>query len=60
MKAQVLSGGRARGIFREGGLQGGVHMINQPGQAREYAKQMIGNELITNQAPDGIICNKVL
>jgi succinyl-CoA synthetase beta subunit len=35
-------------------------MVTKPGQAREFAEHMLGQELITKQAPNGIICNKVL
>jgi succinyl-CoA synthetase beta subunit len=35
-------------------------MITSGAQAREYAESMLGNELVTKQAPNGIICNKVL
>jgi succinyl-CoA synthetase beta subunit len=59
IKAQVLSGGRGLGSFKNG-FKGGVHMVAKPGQAREFAKAMLGEELITKQAPNGIICNKVL
>ena len=59
IKAQVLSGGRGLGTF-ENGFKGGVHMVTKEGQAAEYAKGMLGNKLITKQAPNGIICNKVL
>jgi len=59
IKAQVLSGGRGLGTFKNG-FKGGVHMVTRPGQAREYAQQMLGQELVTKQAPNGIICNKVL
>lgn len=48
LKAQVLAGGRGKGHF-EGGLQGGVQMVDSPEQAKEYAGQMIGNKLITKQ-----------
>eukprot|EP00540_Astrosyne_radiata_P010322 CAMPEP_0116836236 /NCGR_PEP_ID=MMETSP0418-20121206/7984_1 /TAXON_ID=1158023 /ORGANISM="Astrosyne radiata, Strain 13vi08-1A" /LENGTH=439 /DNA_ID=CAMNT_0004465983 /DNA_START=61 /DNA_END=1380 /DNA_ORIENTATION=+ len=58
IKAQVLSGGRGLGTFKNG-FKGGVHMVTKPGQAREYAEQMLGQELVTKQAPNGIICNKV-
>jgi succinyl-CoA synthetase beta subunit len=58
IKAQVLSGGRGLGTFKNG-FQGGVHMVTKPGQAREYANEMLGQELVTRQAPNGIICNKV-
>ena len=35
-------------------------MVTKPGQARHFAEQMLGQELVTKQAPNGIICNKVL
>ena len=59
MKAQVLSGGRGLGTF-ENGFKGGVHMIQKAGQAQEIAQQMLNQKLITKQAPNGILCNKVL
>lgn len=35
-------------------------MVTKPGQASEFAEAMLGEELVTKQAPDGILCNKVL
>ena len=35
-------------------------MVHKEGEAREFATQMLGQKLITKQAPNGIICNKVL
>ena len=58
IKAQVLSGGRGLGTFKNG-FKGGVHMVTKPGMAREYAERMLGQELVTKQAPQGILCNKV-
>jgi succinyl-CoA synthetase beta subunit len=58
IKAQVLSGGRGLGTFKNG-FKGGVHFVTKPGQAKEFATQMLGEELVTKQAPNGIICNKV-
>lgn len=49
LKAQVLAGGRGKGHF-EGGLQGGVQMVDSAAQASDYAGQMIGNKLITKQS----------
>jgi succinyl-CoA synthetase beta subunit len=46
------------GTFKNG-FKGGVHMVTKPGQAKEFAKSMLGEELVTKQAPNGIICNKV-
>jgi succinyl-CoA synthetase beta subunit len=34
-------------------------MVTRPGQAREYASQMLNQELVTKQAPNGILCSKV-
>jgi len=59
IKAQVLSGGRGLGSFKNG-FKGGVHMITKPGQAGEYASKMINEKLVTKQAKDGLICNQVL
>jgi succinyl-CoA synthetase beta subunit len=58
IKAQVLSGGRGLGTF-ENGFYGGVHFVTKTGQAGEFAKKMLGQKLMTKQAPNGIICNKV-
>jgi len=58
LKAQVLSGGRGLGTFKNG-FKGGVHMVSSPEQAEEYASQMLGQELVTKQNPKGIVCNRV-
>lgn len=58
IKAQVLSGGRGLGTFKNG-FQGGVHMISSAEQAKEYASSMLGQELVTKQNPKGIVCNRV-
>ena len=34
-------------------------MISTPEQAKEYASQMLGQELVTKQNPKGILCNRV-
>lgn len=59
IKAQVLSGGRGLGTFKNG-FQGGVHFVTKPGQAKDMASKMLGEELVTKQAPNGIVCNRVL
>ena len=58
IKAQVLSGGRGLGTFKNG-FKGGVHMVTRAGEAAEFAESMLGQELVTKQAPNGIICEKV-
>ncbi|XP_072902261.1 succinate--CoA ligase [ADP-forming] subunit beta, mitochondrial-like isoform X2 [Hemitrygon akajei] len=60
VKAQVLAGGRGKGVF-EGGLKGGVQIAYSPEQARDISSQMIGKKLFTKQTgAKGRICNKVL
>ncbi|EIN13611.1 succinyl-CoA synthetase beta chain SSC-beta [Punctularia strigosozonata HHB-11173 SS5] len=60
IKAQVLAGGRGKGKF-DNGLQGGVHMVSSPEQAKDYASKMIGAKLITKQTgAAGRICNAVM
>jgi len=58
IKAQVLSGGRGLGTFKNG-FYGGVHVISSAADAKEYASQMLGQELVTKQNPKGIECNRV-
>jgi len=56
----VLAGGRGKGKF-DNGFQGGVHMVDSPEQAKEYASKMIGAKLITKQTgAAGRICNAVM
>ncbi|KAL4399565.1 succinate--CoA ligase beta chain [Malassezia pachydermatis] len=60
IKAQVLAGGRGKGHF-DNGLQGGVHLIKTPEEARDLASKMLGAKLITKQTgSQGRICNKVM
>ncbi|CAG8585835.1 5816_t:CDS:2, partial [Scutellospora calospora] len=59
IKAQVLAGGRGKGVF-ESGLKGGVRPIFSPTEAENFAKQMLGYKLITKQTGSaGKICNSV-
>uniref|UniRef100_A0A0K0EJS3 Succinate--CoA ligase [ADP-forming] subunit beta, mitochondrial n=1 Tax=Strongyloides stercoralis TaxID=6248 RepID=A0A0K0EJS3_STRER len=60
VKAQVLAGGRGKGHFTSG-LQGGVHIVYSPEEAKEKASKMIGSNLITKQTTsEGKSCNSVL
>ncbi|KAJ7597637.1 succinyl-CoA synthetase beta chain SSC-beta [Mycena floridula] len=60
IKAQVLAGGRGKGKF-DTGLQGGVHTVDSPEQARDYAAKMLGAHLITKQTgAGGRLCNAVM
>lgn len=60
LKAQVHAGGRGKGKLTSG-LQGGVKICSSAEQVRDYAKQMIGYNLITHQTPkDGLPVKSVL
>ncbi|XP_071612359.1 succinate--CoA ligase [GDP-forming] subunit beta, mitochondrial isoform X1 [Heliangelus exortis] len=60
LKAQILAGGRGKGIFNSG-LKGGVHLTKDPKIVEQLAKQMIGYNLSTKQTPkDGVRVKKVM
>ncbi|XP_069875023.1 succinate--CoA ligase [GDP-forming] subunit beta, mitochondrial [Dipodomys merriami] len=60
LKAQILAGGRGKGIFSSG-LKGGVHLTKDPKVVGQLAKQMIGYNLATKQTPkEGVKVNKVM
>lgn len=60
IKAQVLAGGRGKGKF-DNGFQGGVHLVENPEQAKEIAGKMLNAKLITKQTgAQGRICNTVM
>lgn len=61
VKAQVLSGGRGLGYFKENGFQGGVQVCTSPGEVRTIAEKMINKTLITRQTgEEGKKCHRVL
>uniref|UniRef100_A0A2K5R2P6 succinate--CoA ligase (GDP-forming) n=1 Tax=Cebus imitator TaxID=2715852 RepID=A0A2K5R2P6_CEBIM len=60
LKAQILAGGRGKGVFNSG-LKGGVHLTKDPNVVGQLAKQMIGYNLATKQTPkEGVKVNKVM
>ncbi|MEI8341511.1 MAG: ADP-forming succinate--CoA ligase subunit beta [Verrucomicrobiota bacterium] len=60
VKAQIHAGGRGKGTFKSG-LKGGVQLCKTASQARDFAKQMLGQTLVTHQTgPDGKVVHKVL
>ena len=60
VKAQVLAGGRGKGVFSSG-FRGGVHTCISPAECRSLAAKMLNNALITHQTgPEGKPCHKVL
>jgi len=60
VKAQILAGGRGKGVF-DTGFAGGVHFGASTLEARSLADKMLGNKLITKQSgPEGKPCNMVM
>src|ERR1700756_4635606 len=60
VKAQIHAGGRGKGTFANR-FKGGVHVCKTPEEAREIARKMLGQTLMTHQTgPAGRIVNKVL
>ncbi|XP_049852182.1 succinate--CoA ligase [ADP-forming] subunit beta, mitochondrial-like isoform X2 [Schistocerca gregaria] len=52
VKAQILAGGRGKGVFQNG-FQGGVHIADSLEAVESISKEMLGSRLITNQTGDG-------
>jgi succinyl-CoA synthetase beta subunit len=60
IKAQVHAGGRGKGHFKNG-FKGGVHLIESPEQAAEFAGKMLDQTLVTVQTgEDGKLVRKVM
>ncbi len=60
IKAQVHAGGRGKGHFTNG-FQGGVHLIESPEQAAEFAGKMLNQTLVTIQTGEaGKLVSKVM
>ena len=62
VKAQIHAGGRGKGKFKEAaaGEKGGVRLAKSPAEATEFAKQMLGNTLVTVQTgPAGKVVNRL-
>lgn len=60
VKAQVHSGGRGKGYFKESGLKGGVQVATKSEEVREFADKMLGKTLVTHQTGSiGRKCNEV-
>ncbi|MBI1365291.1 MAG: ADP-forming succinate--CoA ligase subunit beta [Alphaproteobacteria bacterium] len=62
VKAQIHAGGRGKGKFKEpqAGEKGGVRLAKSPAEAAEFAKQMLGNTLVTKQTgPAGKTVNRL-
>jgi succinyl-CoA synthetase beta subunit len=60
IKAQVHAGGRGKGHFKNG-FKGGVHLIESPEQAAEFAGKMLNETLVTVQTgEEGRLVRKVM
>ncbi|SBS97492.1 ATP-specific succinyl-CoA synthetase beta subunit, putative [Plasmodium ovale curtisi] len=49
IKAQILSGGRGIGIFKENNFEGGVHICRNSMEIKDIASKMLNNTLVTKQ-----------
>jgi succinyl-CoA synthetase beta subunit len=60
VKSQIHAGGRGKGTFKSG-FQGGVKIAGSADEAVSFAKQMMGQVLVTKQTgPDGRKVNTLL
>jgi succinyl-CoA synthetase beta subunit len=60
VKAQIHSGGRGKGSFKNG-FKSGVHVRKTPDEVRDVAAKMLGQILVTHQTgAAGRLVNKVL
>ncbi|HEY2082342.1 MAG TPA: ATP-grasp domain-containing protein, partial [Verrucomicrobiae bacterium] len=60
VKSQVHSGGRGKGVFKNG-FKGGVKLCKTANEVFEMAKAMLGNVLVTKQTgAEGRLVGKVL
>ncbi|KFD60806.1 hypothetical protein M514_27026, partial [Trichuris suis] len=60
VKAQILAGGRGKGLFANG-LKGGVHLTKRLEEVTSLVGRMLDNRLITKQTgPDGVLVNQVM
>ncbi|KII64271.1 Succinyl-CoA ligase [GDP-forming] subunit beta, mitochondrial [Thelohanellus kitauei] len=59
IKAQILAGGRGKGVFTTG-FKGGVHLTKNINEIPKIVSSMLGNRLITKQtSSEGVLVNKV-
>jgi len=60
VKAQVHTGGRGLGHFKENNFKGGVQVVTTPEQVKEVIPKMVGKTLITKQTGEkGLPCNRL-
>lgn len=60
IKAQILAGGRGKGVFSNG-YKGGVKLTKDPSEVHKIVEKMVGNTLVTKQTgPQGVKVTKVM
>lgn len=60
IKAQILAGGRGKGVFSNG-FKGGVHLTKDPNVAVDLASKMLNHKLVTKQTgADGVLVQKLM
>ncbi|XP_062585696.1 succinate--CoA ligase [GDP-forming] subunit beta, mitochondrial-like isoform X1 [Saccostrea cucullata] len=60
IKAQILAGGRGKGVFSNG-FKGGVHLTKNPNDVEGLVTSMLGHKLKTKQTTgDGVKVSKVM
>ena len=61
IKAQILAGGRGKGVFKENGFKGGVKLTKEKTEVVSLVEKMLGNHLVTHQTgSDGVKVDKVM
>jgi succinyl-CoA synthetase beta subunit len=57
VKAQVLTGGRGLGFFKENNFKGGVHVVSTPQEVEKLVPNMLNKTLVTKQTGEkGVPC----
>ncbi|PAA63620.1 hypothetical protein BOX15_Mlig015029g2, partial [Macrostomum lignano] len=60
IKAQILAGGRGKGVF-DTGFKGGVHLTKEPAKVAGLVQSMLGHKLVTKQTgKEGVMVSKVM
>ncbi|KAL5014179.1 hypothetical protein ScPMuIL_008449 [Solemya velum] len=60
IKAQILAGGRGKGVFSNG-FRGGVHLTKDPSKVAGIVESMLGYNLVTKQThKEGVKVQKVM
>jgi len=61
LKAQILAGGRGKGIFLPSGFKGGVKLSKSPIEIGDLTDKMVGQNLVTKQTgAEGVLVSKVM